>query len=466
MRRIDELRGLVALLEQARAGQPDSSAWAAELLEAACSLAEELRLQDTNAEAYSLLTQAAAVLPLVTTMRLGRTELVQHRQAVVAWAMRDTPGRAETALQHAQQAIDTATAWGREQPQQRMPQVRLAEGLALLGHMQNYREEFVAASANYRAAIACHEALVARFPEDATRREGLVRTLADYALTLTDRFRQVDLDEASACAAQAVANSARLVRATEDPPKARWELLALRAIIEQARNRGEIDAVCSELAGELTADPAATTVIDKDNLVGAWLSLVHWQFDATAPGPAATWLAKARALVDATSPHLGKRAIEVGWLEARLAARRGDHAECAAAAARVAAARRSWLATKRTGDCLFLAWRCATSAAAPAPLLADYRQRAAAEYTRAILTLDADIVQDPEDPWYVLPWGFMRLRAAELALADGDSAAAREHLAKSLPRLEAVRAGCHADQWDDETFRDGLALRDRLAAGR
>ena len=182
-----------------------------------------------------------------------------RRQAASAWALRDTPGRAEAALQHARQAIEIATGWCAEQPRQCQPRAQLAAALSQLAFLQNYREDFAGSTVNFRAAIASHDDMVARFPTDATRRSGLARELFAYAGVLLDRFRQCDLDEASTCAARAVAVEAQLVAAGQPPLRPGWRSLALCAVIERARERGQVDAACGALAHALAEDPPATT---------------------------------------------------------------------------------------------------------------------------------------------------------------------------------------------------------------
>lgn len=58
------------------------------------------------------------------------------------------------------------------------------------------------------------------------------------------------------------------------------------------------------------------------------------------------------------------------------------------------------------------------------------------------------------------------MRAAELAADAGDAAGAAALFAAAMPRLEAVRADAHADQWDEPAYREGPALQERLAAAR
>ena len=96
-------------------------------------------------------------------------------------------------------------------------------------------------------------------------------------------------------------------------------------------------------------------------------------------------------------------------------------------------------------------------------MLDGYRERAAALYADVIAGLQDEVAKHQDDPWFVLPWGFVSVRLAELAAATGDTPRALELLAAALPRLEAVRDTAHADQWDEVAWRDGRELHDLLA---
>jgi tetratricopeptide (TPR) repeat protein len=331
--------------------------------------------------------------------------------------------------------------------------------------MQNYEGDFAGSQASYRRAIAQAEATVRQFPDDPSRLVSLSTILVEFALTLSDRFRQGDLEEAAACARRAAAVNDLIPATAHAGRRPRWDLLLMQAVIEDARWNGDVDRGWQEVEAALPADLKPVTDYEKDEVVSACNGLARWHLARGRHEAAAGWLARARERIEADPAVVSKRAVETGWLEARLAAAHGDHESAAAGADRILAVRTTWLAKRRAADCLHLAWRCATTASATAASAADaYRERAAWYYAEVLQALRDDVAKDPLDPWYVLPWGFASVRAAELANAAGDAARALELLSPALPKLEGVRAEAHADQWDEAVLRDGRELEQRLAA--
>ena len=114
-------------------------------------------------------------------------------------------------------------------------------------------------------------------------------------------------------------------------------------------------------------------------------------------------------------------------------------------------------------DCLHAAWRCARTAAPAAAI--GYRDRALEHYGNVLDTLKGDVNGEPLDPWYVLPWGFSCIRAAEFAAAAGERGKALHLLAPALQKLGLVREVAHVDQWNQGAYRDGCALFVWLLAG-
>jgi hypothetical protein len=304
--------------------------------------------------------------------------------------------------------------------------------------------------------------MVRQFPDDPGRGAVLCTILTEFAHRLWDRFRQAELDEARACAARAIAVDDLLPLSVRTGRQPRWRLLAMQASIEAARANGDPDRCWPMVERALPTDPKPDSPYETDALIGACISLGRWHLQRGEAAPAGVWVQRAGDLIEA-NPRLGlaKPAIEVCWLEAQLAATRGDADAAAAAADRILAARSTWLATLRAADCLYLALRCEGAADG-----AQYREPAVALYAQGIRSLDADVARTPDDPWYVLPWGFANLRAAELAAAAGDESSALEMLAAALPRLLAVRDAAHVDQWHESVVRDGQQLQARLAAAR
>jgi tetratricopeptide (TPR) repeat protein len=454
--RMRGLRSSLQVLDGLQSVAPAADV-ATEYVLSACELGEALSLLLRLAESEAVLQQAAARLPLVTTERLHLTYRTSSLRAAVAFE----GGERRSTLQHFEAALAAVSAWEVAQPKRILPRALHVRGLRSLGFAQNYAGEFEASVASYREAIALGEQLPERFPGVASQTLELALLLEEFALTLLDRFDQDVLVEAAACADRAVHLEQRASGAA--PSERRWRLLCLRATIADARSTGGGDAYWPDVELALVRDPQCVAR-DQDLLVGAYASLSRWHLDHGRTELATQWLAKAAATIATDAKQHAKRAVEVGWLEARLAAARSDHAACAAAADRVLTARSTWYGRRRAADCLHLAWQCASKDPASAAAAITYRDRALDWYRRVRDSLDKDVTENGNDPWFVLPWGIASVRAAELSAAAGDVEAARSLLAAALPRLDAVRAKTHADLWDERAWRDGRALHGQLAA--
>jgi len=429
---------------------------ASEYVLTACDLGEALHLGGQLAESEAVLQQAAARLPLVAVERLHLTCRVNMLRADVAFQR----GERRSTLEHYRAALAAVTAWEQAQPKRLEPRVLHARTLRHFGYAQNYSGDFNDSVASYRQAISIGEELAERMAASSGRTIELTRMLEEFAITLFDRFDQRVLAEAAACAERALILEQQANGAV--PSERRWRFLALRAAIADARVAGGGDAYWPAVETILVEEPGVEGRA-RDQLVGAYTSLARWHLEQGRAEAAARWLQKADATIATDPPEYAKRAVEAGWLAARLAAARSDHAACAAAAERILAARSSWYGRRRAADCLHLAWRCASDDPAAAEAAAGYRERALDWYQRVRKTLEKDVADNTNDPWYVLPWAVASIRAAELSVAATDAAAARSLLAAALPRLEAVRAATPADLWDEQAWNDGRALQEQLA---
>jgi hypothetical protein len=300
------------------------------------------------------------------------------------------------------------------------------------------------------------------FPEDPTSSSFLCNTLCGFAYVLRDRFRQQDLAEAAACVLRAIEVEAHIPAVVTDRQQ-RWQLLTTLAVIETSRGAPDAGQRWAEVDAILpSADP------DMDNAVlnlflEAETGIARWRLGAGQPAEAKARLDSVRACCTAR-PSSNKLMVEVEWLEASIAAANGDHEAAAAAADRILEVRTTWFARRRAGDCVHLAWRLLHDRPdADATVMASYRELAVTHYELVVRTLDPDIEQAPQDPWYVLPWGFCKLRLAELAAAVGETDAAKTLLAAALPCLEAVRSDAQIDQWDEPAFQAAVELRARLS---
>ncbi|HEX5050724.1 MAG TPA: hypothetical protein VFZ65_03030, partial [Planctomycetota bacterium] len=450
-------RASLAALEALRAAHPEIPGLAEDHLQARVTVAVQLSNMRRWDDAHTLLADVAADLPLVTRDKNRLTTLVRRQQARVTWELGDRP----KAIEYIEAAIDAAEAWQLEQPQWVQPQEMLLRSLRELGGYQNYVGAFAASSAAFRRAIAQAEVMVERFSDDPSQLAKLGRVVADFTHVLWDRFRREDLDEAEALAARAVAINDRIPSTVEVNHAPRWLLLALQAGITESLGR-DASALWQVIETELPSDTSQLTFDERNKHALASVGLAQWHLLAGRHEQARAALALARTAIAQNKSLSDKLLVNIGWLDARIAIAEGDHAAAATAADAIMAARSTWFAHRRAADCLHLAWRCAAASASAPALVESYRTRAIEHYDVVMRTLRSDVAAEPKDPWYVLPWGFACVRTAEL-VAAGDRARALELLQDALPRLEAVRALAHVDQWEDGVAQDGRELQAKLA---
>jgi serine/threonine protein kinase len=455
--RIAALRTALAAADSLRKVAPPVADAETEFVVTCCELASELRIAHLHTEAAAVLQPAAAALPEVTSDRHHVAWRVSWLRASVAFDAGERP----LGIEHLESALATADAWEREWPDRLPPKATKCRTLRGLGFMRNYVGDFARSEEDFRAAITIGEALLGRSPGDASRARELIVVLEEYVMTLFDRGRRGVLAEAVRCIDRAVALDAEFAAAGM-PGEGRWRRLGLQAGIADALTAGGGDRHWPGVEAQMPAAPGSLDA-DKDGVLAIYAGLARWHLDHDRAVAAAKALALAEAWIAQDPKYHGKRTVEVGWLTARLAATRGDHATAAAAADRVLAARSSWYGRRRAADCLHLAWRIASSDPAAAGVAEAYRGKALEWYRRVRGALAADVEKDPGDPWFVLPWAVAGVRAAELSAAT-DVAAATELLAATLPRFDAVRADTPADQWDEAAYGEGKVLQAKLAA--
>ena len=449
------LRASLHALEGLRAVVPAADL-ATEYVLSACELGDSLTLALRLAESDAVLQQAAARLPLVALDRLHLTYRVSTLRADVAFQ----GGERRSTIEHYEAALAAVVAWEQAQPKRLLPRTLRAQAHRSLGFAQNYAGDWDHSVASYRQAIAIGDELAERFPAVATGTLDQALVLEEFALTLLDRFDQGVLAEAAACADRGATLE---LRASGGSASARrWRFLCLQATIAEARTTDGGAEYWPAVESALVSGPSPDAR-QPDQLLGAYASLVRWHLDHGRTEAATQWLQKAYAMIDSDPKEHAKRAVETGWLAARMAAARSDHAGCARAAERILAARSTWYGRRRAADCLHLAWRCASRDPAATAAASDYRQRALDWYTRVRQSLEKDVAAAERDPWYVLPWAIASIRAAELSQSTGDAAAARPLLEAALPRLEAIRTATPADLWDEQALQDGRALQVQLA---
>ncbi|MBM4060734.1 MAG: serine/threonine protein kinase [Planctomycetes bacterium] len=459
--RIAGLQEAQRLLAALRTLVPPVPELAEELVATGTALARQLFDARQFDAADAALSAAAAELPAVGTERLRmQCELVGLRGRV-QWELRRRP----EAIVSMAEAVESARQWQAAQPLRLQPEATLTIALRDLAHVQNYTGDMAASAVSYRQAIGHAEAMVARFAEDPSRLVGLCAVLREFASTLVDRFRREDLDEAAALAARAITVNDRIPATVDAGRLPRWQLLTMQAVIDDAR--GALDAArrWRDVAAELPAEAEAIGTMRQDALAEACTGIARSLAGAGARTDATGWLRRGQEVVAANRPHLDKRAVELGWLAASLAAAAGDHAAAAAAGEAILPVRSTWFGRRRAADCVHLAWRTAGGAGADAAVVGGYRERAAQLYGEVQQELAEDVAKDPGDPFFVLPWAFAGVHRAEL-IAAAEPGRARELLAAAMPRLAAVREVAHRDQWDEAAIQAGASLQLRLDGGR
>lgn len=452
------------LAEQA-ARQPDDAAVRNELVSARVLVSERLLALQKRKEASEVLQRASEELESVTVDRPRVTAQIHAQLGEIAFYERDFDG----AVEHLRKGTAAAAQWRTEHPLRLAPYqlaIRLERGLASAANVQ---EDWEGASAAFRRAIELEENVIRLFPQDPLQRVRLASLLHDFARCLWDRFRIVDLEEAEACARRAVAVQDEVPDSVDANARLpRWMLLSLVAHVVDSRGKADSSASWREIAPLIASAPAGVRVggwVVEDRLIEANLGVARSLLAAGDREQARRALERAQALFASAKPDHNKLAIEWGRVRSRLAVAEGDAAGCAAAAERILAARDTWLAHHRAGDCLFAAWRCAERSPAVAPAIATgYRDRAAKLYQDVLDSLRKDVVKHPTDAWFVVPWGEAGVRMAILEVSRGNPARASVLLEAALPALERVMATTLADLWDAELFAEGQALQRELRA--
>jgi tetratricopeptide (TPR) repeat protein len=445
-------RQAIAIYETLRAGGPVMAEVHQGHVTASLGLGRLLIRVRRYAEARNELEMVATDVESLPRGRLRLQSEFYDLRATVAWEI----GERTSTLPDFEAASEAANAWCEMQPRRNRAHRLRVDRLRQLGRARNWLGDFEGSSEACRESVDAAEKLAALFPEDPTTATFLIDCLCDFAYMLRDRFRQQDLAEAASCIARALQVDERLGDAMLPGRHPRWVLLTTHAAIEESR--GGADAGCSwaQVDGAL---PSSVPPYDAevDLMLEGLTGIARWRLRTGELGEVQRRIALARTIVE-TRPGHRERLVEVGWLEANLAVAAGDPAAAAAAAERVAAARPTWFGLRRAADCLRLAWRAAGSGAE-----ADgYRDRAAGLYQQVAEQLGEDVAKAPDDPRFVLPWGFSRVHLAEIAAAAGDAALARGHLTAALPLLEQVREDAQHDQWSEEAFAAGRELQRRL----
>jgi serine/threonine protein kinase len=434
-----------------------------DLVMAAVGLAQQQLWTGRLEEAEQVLRTATERLAAVAFEADRATACVQ-----MLWSdLEQRRGDPQAAVPHIAAAAAAASRWRVGEPQRLLAHELDYQCARQLGAVQERLGAFAEATEAHRRAVGIAEAMVAQFVDDPLRVVVLGTTLSGLSQLLWDRFRLEDLELAEAWAQRALAlraefspsidlrrrgevwqyelNLARIEDGRGDPQASRWERIAA-ALEEPVDPRAGVSAAAR---------------------VEAWVGVATNRLDRGLPEACARALEEPRRVRAAGAPLSASWLLEIERLEARLAGLRGDEAAVAAAAERMLAVRSTWLGKWRSAEAFALASRCAAeSRSAAAEAGQRHRGRSAELLREVIAALDEEVRAAPEDPWYVLPWGFANLRLAEFELADGRTEPARGRLGRAMPALRRVEPSAVRDQWDAALWAAALALERELAAGR
>jgi len=443
----------LALFDVVRADAAARESTQPEYVLATIGLGWQLFGERRFAEAMAQLGRIADQLDTTGYARLRATSDFHHLRAKNRWEL----GEREPTIAEFRAAAEAAEQWCREQPRRVAAHRQRVATLDTLGYVSNYVEDFTASDAAYREALAAIEAMLTQFPEDPVPRASLCQRLCSFAYLLRDRMRRSLLDEAARHVARALEHDALLGDAAIHGRVPRWQLVLCRAGIEESRGDAAAAASWRELATIVPDEPDPVEA-DREWQLEAFTGIAKTYVDAGDPAAALGWLARARALL-AKFPDHRKRIVEIEWQRARIAFLAKEPAEAIVAADLIMKARPTWFGWRRAADAMRLAAECAADGATAD----ECRARAAALYRRTADNLHGDVAKNPNDPWFLVPYGVAMVRLAEIAALRGYANTAREQLGDGLARLEAARPDAQADNWDEATYRVGVALRDRLA---
>jgi serine/threonine protein kinase len=407
-------------------------------------------------EAEVVLARATAELDRLTTDRARVAALVHHGAARVARARRD----AAAAVHHLEAAVAAAAQWCVDEPGRLQPAISFGDYLEDLVEAHERGGAFAAADAVWQRRIELAETMVRTFPADRQQPTTLVRVLADAAQAALDRWRRPALELAAVRAARAL----ELVTTSPDAAgmaAQRWYFPTLVGRIGDARG-DDTAAAWEALAAQLPTEvPAAAQ--HRDQIVEAWFCIGTSRWGrGDLPGAEAA-VAHGERQVDGAAANAGRQRADLAWLRARVATRRGDHAGALAAVEQLLDHRGTWLGRWRAGDCLV---DIAALPTLPAAEAAPLRERAADLFAAVIAELTPVVEREPDDPWQVVPFGFVHLQSARLAAAAGDEAGARAHLAIGVPALERIASDVHRDVWNEAVWLAARELAQRSPNGK
>ncbi len=447
---IPTLERAIAVFDSLRGDPAAAQATRDDRVAAALGLAR-LKLDDGDlSAAWQRTLSVAAELPNLGPGRLRATCEFHRLRAAIAWAR----GERRDTVVDCRAAADAGDEWCRQQPRRTLAHRTRLMALDELGRTLVRLGDQVEVIACYRRAAAATRAMVTNFPDEgAPPRVLLASRTYQLANALAGTGRYPPLAEAAENVAVALEVDAGLGDEPMPGRISRWRLLLLRARIADGRGEPTTASQWHEIETAVPTAPEPQPVV-RIQQIDAFLGIAQSHLDAGDPPAATVWIERARAALDDDQDHL----VDAEWLAATAALARNDDAGLLAAVDRMlqpaATAHGLWCAAEGL--------RRAALRASDPTAAAAHRQRSRELFTQAVDEFATEVAAAPDEPRSVVPWATARIRLAELAAAEGDTATAATSVDEAIARLDAVRAETRRDAWDDDAYAAGVALRERL----
>lgn len=447
---IPTLERAIAVFDSLRGDPAAAQATRDDRVAAALGLAR-LKLDDGDlSAAWQRTLSVAAELPNLGPGRLRATCEFHRLRAAIAWAR----GERRDTVVDCRAAADAGDEWCRQQPRRTLAHRTRLMALDELGRTLVRLGDQVEVIACYRRAAAATRAMVTNFPDEgAPPRVLLASRTYQLANALAGTGRYPPLAEAAENVAVALEVDAGLGDEPMPGRISRWRLLLLRARIADGRGEPTTASQWHEIETAVPTAPEPQPVV-RIQQIDAFLGIAQFHLDAGDPPAATVWIERARAALDDDQDHL----VDAEWLAATAALARNDDAGLLAAVDRMlqpaATAHGLWCAAEGL--------RRAALRASDPTAAAAHRQRSRELFTQAVDEFATEVAAAPDEPRSVVPWATARIRLAELAAAEGDTATAATSVDEAIARLDAVRAETRRDAWDDDAYAAGVALRERL----
>jgi len=438
----------IALFEQMRQDPDAEAATRDDRTTATLGLAKYLHDDDDLDAAWKRIAPLAQELPTLGKDRLRATCEFHRLRAKIAWAR----GERRSTIPDYRAAADVADEWCRLQPRRTFAYRLRLMAIDELGQAMAHLGEPAERLAASRRAVAATRAMVTSFPGEVPPRVLVVSRCFQLALGLADLRRRSHLAEAAENIATALEFDDALGDARIDGRIARWRLLLLQARIEDARSAAPAAAAWQAVEATVPLQDLPSASL-RSPRIDAFLGLARLRLRTGEAPTALPWIDRARQDIGDDQERL----VDADWLAANVALSTGDLTTALLLADRMSGPTTSGRNLWRAGEC----FRRAAGRETDAATTAAHRARARDLFRDAVERLDSDVRSAADDPWFVVPWAAATIRLAEMA-ADGDPATALATLDAALAHLDGVRTEACLDEWDEDAYAAGLALRDRL----